>query len=150
VKRDAAEQPQHLVGVDRGGVERRREDQRSGAQREDAAVRGRLERDVGVAKQRQIAEPDDHRQPVARDERVDDNDHDPERHRQPRGAPQLASCSRGEAGRGRRKHDCPEHDRVVEHQCRECERQAVRTSGGGAGRVQRARAPAVDHGTGTG
>ena len=71
VKREATEQRQHLVRIDRGRVQRAAQDQRDRPQPEHGSIHGRLERDVGLTEHRQVAEPRDHGEPVARDERVD-------------------------------------------------------------------------------
>ena len=55
-ERDPAKQAQHLVGIDRGGVQRAAQDQRDRAQAEHGAVGRGLEGDVGVAEQGQVAE----------------------------------------------------------------------------------------------
>ena len=88
----------------------------------------------------------DHRQPVARDERVDQRDPIAERHREQRRAPQLAARRRR---RPRRRPSRPGR-RAARPGCRSSsaahgQRQAVRAPGGGPGRVQRAGPAPVAH-----
>ena len=142
---DAAKQAQHLVGIDGRRVEHAAEDQRPAAQSEDRAVDGRLERDVGVAEQRQVAETEDHGQPVAGDERVDEGDRQHRREGERRGAAHLAPDAGRVTGGHDGQHHGPEDDRVGDDQRGDAERQAVGATDGGAGAVQRAGAPAVDH-----
>ena len=78
-EREAPEQPQQLVRVDRRRVQREAGDHDERAQAEDAAVDGRLERHVDLAQRRELAEARDHGQPLAHHERVDERDQHGER-----------------------------------------------------------------------
>ena len=66
---------EHLVGIDRRPCTARRTGSSAIARSPRiGAVHGRLERDVGLPEDRQVPEPRDHGQPVAADQRVDDDD----------------------------------------------------------------------------
>ena len=85
-RRSAAQQ---LVRVDGGGEEHRGAEDRQHPQAEHGAVDQRLEREVDLARPRQVRPAEDHRRPVAGDEHVDRHHDERERHapaRRPRAA----------------------------------------------------------------
>ena len=102
-KREPAEQAQHLVGVDGRRVQRPAQDQRHRAQAEHRPVGGRLERDVGVAEQRQLPSRMITVSPSRETSALIDHDQQRERHREQRGAAHLAP----DAGAPRRRAGSP-------------------------------------------
>ena len=87
----------------------------------------------------------DHRQAVARDDRVDDRDRQRERRAEQRGAAQLAPRPGGRRGADLGDQDGRQHQRMIGDQRDGRERRAVGRARGGARRVQRAGGAAVDH-----
>ena len=145
-ERQPAEGAQQLVRVDRRGVQREARDHDQRAQPEDAAVGDRLERHVDLPQRRQLAEPRDHRQPVAHHEGVDRRDQ--QRERQP---PQQRACHhiadpRPRRGAEHRDQQRPEQQRMLERQGHAGEHDAEQRADTGARRVQRAVAAPVAHG----
>ena len=102
---EAAERAQQLVRVDGGGVQREAGDHDQRAQPEDAAVGRRLERHVDRAERRQVAEPRDHGQPLAHDERVDQRD----QHRERQPPQQRAGDHAADARAGARQQHREQH-----------------------------------------
>ena len=142
----AAERAQQLVRVDRGGVQREAGDHDQRAQAEDRAVGRRLERHVDRAERRHVADPRDHGQPVAHDERVDQRDQQRERQPPQQRARDHVADARAGAGQQHREQHRAEHERVLEGQRHAGQHHAVERADPGARGVQRARPAAVGHG----
>ena len=143
---NAPEGAQQVVGIDGRRMQREASDHDERAQREHAAVRGRLGRDVDDAQHRNAAQPRDHGQPVADDERVDQRDHERERRREGQRPQHGAGDARARRGAQQREQQDGEDERVLEGQRDARQHHAPRRRDRRAGGVQRARAAAVGHG----
>jgi hypothetical protein len=97
-KRDAAEEPQHRVGVDGRREQRAAQDDDQHPCADHEAVAEGLGRDVDLPERRHLAEAREHGEAVADDERVDDRDEEGQRHRVARRARDLTADA-GPGGR---------------------------------------------------